>query len=77
MCQTDALHHRVAALRVDGAGDDHRELRGDGAGGAPPQRRQDRARPPAPGHRGLLPRHLLRGNVPQDRGPGLRVTQRI
>ena len=75
--QTDAVHHRVAALRVDGAGDDHRELRGDGSGGAPPQRRQDRARPPAAGHRGLLPRHLLRGNVPQDRGPGLRVTQRI
>ena len=75
--QTDALHHRVAALRVDGAGDDHRELRGDGAGGAPPQRRQDRARRPAAGHRGLLPRHLLRGNVPQDRGPRLRVTQRI
>ena len=50
---------------------------GDELGGAPPQRGQDSPRRPARGHGVILPRHLLRGVLPQDPRPRVRPPPRL
>lgn len=64
--QNHQIHHRLAALRVHCAADNHRQLCGAGARRASAMRWQNGAEYAAGIHRDLLLVHLLRGGFAED-----------